>query len=141
MTTIKSWILPILGTVLLSAAATLPVLAQTAKTPLVAFSSWVEIPGGVLPAGRYIFSVSKHTVRIYDQVSGILVATREIVPTKRDDTSADTTIRFESGVSPNPNAVMAWFPSGSRNGQQFIYTVRENQQFEGPVALTAALIR
>jgi hypothetical protein len=141
MANIKSWVLPLVGAVLLSAVAALPTLAQTAKTPVVTFSTWVEIPGGVLPAGHYIFNVSKHTVRIYDQVSGILVATRETVAAKRDDTSSDTTIRFDAGISPNPAAVMAWFPNGSRNGQQFIYTVRENQQLQVPVALTAALIR
>src|ERR1039458_7815327 len=115
MGNIKRWIVPVLGTVLLSMATALPAFAQDwNKTSLVTFDSWVEIPGGVLPGGRYIFKLSdsnsnRHIVQIYDQVSGILVATLATVPETRTGFTDNESIRFEEGTPPNPQAVKAWF--------------------------------
>jgi hypothetical protein len=145
MSNIKRWIVPVLGTTLLSLTTALPAFAQESnKTPLVTFASWVEIPGGVLPAGRYTFNLSnsasnQRIVRIYDEVSGILVATLGTVPEYRNSLSDGASIRFEEGISPNPQAMKAWFHLGSRTGEQFIYLTREHQTFFVPVVPTASV--
>jgi len=127
-------------------AMAVPAFAQDwNKASLVTFDSWVEIPGGVLPGGRYIFKLSdsnsnRHIVRIYDQVSGILVATLATVPEIRTGFTDNESIRFEEGTSPNPQAVKAWFHQGSPDGEQFVYLNREPLRFVVPeVQATASL--
>jgi hypothetical protein len=151
MGNIKRWILPVLGTILLSMTAAVPAFAQDEnkdgkKASQVTFDGWVEVPGGVLPGGRYILSLSnshskRHTVRFYDEVSGILVATLDTIPEERNNLSKDESIRFEAGISPNPKAVKAWFHPGSRTGEQFVYLTREHEVFFVPAVQTASTVQ
>ena len=147
MGNIKRWILPLLGAMVLSLAATPPAFAQAEnKTSQVTFASWVELPDGVLPAGTYIFRLSdadpdRHVVQIYDQVSGILVATRQTVPQFRNNFPPQEKIRFEQAISPNPPAVKSWFHLGSRMGEGFVYLTHEHQKFFVPVEQPAATLQ
>jgi hypothetical protein len=147
MGNIKCWILSVLGAILLNVAAAPPAFAQAEnKTSQVTFASWVEIPDGVLPAGTYIFRLSdanpdQHVVQIYDQVSGILVATRQTVPQFRNNFPPQEKIRFEQAVSPNPPAVKSWFHMGSRMGEGFVYLTRDHQKFYVPVEQPAASLQ
>src|SRR5580658_6947545 len=108
MNYIKRWMLPMVGAILLSVTAATPAFAQAEnKASQVAFASWVEIPDQVLPGGTYIFQVSgsrsgHHTVRIYDRVTGILVATQKTVPQFRDNLPPQPSIVFEQHSEPNP---------------------------------------
>jgi hypothetical protein len=103
-----------------------PAALADSKTQTITFDSWVEIPGGVLPGGRYVFrlteaSSDRHQVRIYDQVSGILVATLPTIPQQLKAPVEDT-IRFAPRQSPfQGEAVVEWFRPGSRVGEEFIY--------------------
>src|ERR1035438_9135787 len=124
---IKRFLLPVLGAILLTVTVATPAFAQAEnKTSQVRFASWVEIPDGVLPGGTYVFQVSgsrsgPHTVRIYDQVSGILVATRKTVPQFRNNFPPQPNIVFEEHREPNPPSVTTWFHLGSRMGEGFVY--------------------
>lgn len=109
--------------IILAAVGVPAASAQGQKQAIVTFSEWVEIPGGVLPAGRWLFRQSSpNTVQIYDPVSRILVAT---LPTEPDVAlrPEEGQIRFESRPGPFQSpAVAEWFRPGSRVGQVFVYT-------------------
>jgi uncharacterized surface anchored protein len=87
----------------------------------------VEIPGSVLPGGRYVFrendvTATKHQVLIYDYVTGILVANLPTTPEELNK-KVEGNIRLEPRPSPFQGQVVAeWFRPGSRIGEQFIYT-------------------
>lgn len=106
-----------------------PALAES-KRAVVIFDTWVEVPGGVLPGGSYIFEVkntssTEHKVAIYDRVTGIYIATVPTVPIERSASVSEESIRFEERPYPNPEAVKAWFRPGSRTGEQFVYPANE----------------
>jgi hypothetical protein len=143
----KAWMLPVLGTILLSVTAAAPAFAQAEnKTSQVTFASWVEIPDQVLPGGTYIFQVSgsrsgHHTVRIYDRVTGILVATQKTVPQFRDNVQPEPSIVFEQHSEPNPQSVTTWFLLGSTRGEGFVYLNHEHETFFVPVEQPAGSLQ
>jgi hypothetical protein len=106
----------------------------------------VEIPDGVLPAGPYVFTFSDSNpnhpvVRIYDQVSSILVATLQTVPNYRTSFPPQAAISFDEHRPPNPSSVRAWFPLRSRLGQGFVYLTHEHQRFFVPLEQPAASLQ
>jgi hypothetical protein len=147
MGSIKNWMLPVLGAILLSMTAATPAFAQAEnKTSQVSFASWVEIPGEVLPGGTYVFRVSgtpagHHTVRIYDQVTGILVATQKTVPQFRDNFPPQPSFTFEEHSAPNPPSVTTWFHMGSKMGEGFVYLNHEHETFFVPAEQPASSLQ
>jgi hypothetical protein len=104
-----------------------PAVAADSHVQIVTFDSWVEVPGSVLPGGRYLFrendvTPDKHQVLIYDYVTGILVANLPTIPQQLEK-SVEGNIRYESRPGPfQGNAVAEWIRPGSRLGEQFIYS-------------------
>jgi hypothetical protein len=144
---IKRWFLPVMGAILLNVTAATPAFSQAEnKTSQVTFASWVEIPDQVLPGGTYIFRVSgspsgHHTVRIYDRVTGILVATEKTVPQLRENLLPQPSIVFEQHSEPNPQSVTTWFRSGSQMGEGFVYLTHQHETFFVPVEQPAASLQ
>ncbi len=144
---IKRFMLAVLGAILLNVAVATPAFAQPEnKTQQVRFDSWVEIPDQVLPGGTYVFRVSgvrsgHHTVRIYDQVTGILVATQKTVPQFRDSFPPQPSIVFEEHREPNPPSVTIWFHLGSHIGEGFVYLTHQHEKFLVPVEQPSASLQ
>jgi hypothetical protein len=111
-------LLPLLMAAVLISAAAVPRVYADDKQALVVFNTWVEVPGGVLPGGRYIFKEvdtrSGHVTQIIDEVSGTYIATVGSKETERRDKNGEN-VRLEEGQHHNPDAVRAWFRPGSRN--------------------------
>ncbi len=113
---------------LFSAAAPSKAYADDKKA-LVVFNTWVEVPGGILPGGRYIFkevnTSAGHTTQIIDEVSGTYIVSVASKQTERLKSSGETvsleTVSLKEGRHNNPDAVRAWFRPGSRKGEEFIY--------------------
>jgi hypothetical protein len=113
---------------LLSAAAPATAYADDKKA-LVVFNTWVEVPGGLLPGGRYIFkevdTSAGHTTQIIDEVSGTYIVSVASKQTERLKSSGETvsleSVSLREGRHNSPDAVRAWFRPGSRKGEEFIY--------------------
>ena len=100
------------------------------KETVLTFSRNVEIPGKVLPAGKYLFRLAdtqtnRHVVQVFDQ-AGRTLATILTIPATRPTTTDDTRITFEEQRAGTPSPVKKWFYPGQFGGEEFIYSTHRN---------------
>jgi len=114
----------ICGTLLL---AILPAAAdEWNKKTTVTFSAPVELPGVILPAGKYVFKLvelgsERHVVRVTDVAETKIFATMLAIPNWRLTPTENTVMPFEERPRGNPDALRAWFYPGDNFGQEFVY--------------------
>jgi hypothetical protein len=100
------------------------------------FSAPVEIPGKVLPAGKYVFELSdsqsdRNIVQVFSEDSGgneSLAATLLAVPAYTANTPDKPIVRFEERHSGSPEAVKSWFYPGDNTGWAFVYSKGETPE-------------
>lgn len=90
------------------------------------FSEPVELPGKVLPAGKYVLRLmdsqsDRHIVQVWNADESQLEGTFLTVPDKRLQATGKTVIRFAERPAGSPEALKAWFYPGSRIGEEFVY--------------------
>jgi hypothetical protein len=90
------------------------------------FSAPVEVPGEVLPAGTYWFTLlsddaDRNIVQIWNTDRNRLLATILTVPDYRFQPKGRTFIKFEERPSDQPEALEAWFYPGDNYGHEFVY--------------------
>ena len=117
-------------------------LALTIKLPVVHADDWnqttrftfsqpVQIPGRVLPPGTYRFQLAdsddRHLVQIFRE-DRVLVATLYSIPRLRDGRSADAAITLANRGAAQPQAIVAWFFAGAKQGHELLYSRQENQE-------------
>jgi len=100
------------------------------KETVLTFSQDVEIPGKVLPAGRYVFrladsAASRHVVQVFDQ-AGRILATVLTTPAARLTAADDTRITLEEQPAGAPFPIKKWFYPGDLSGEEFIYSMHTN---------------
>ena len=138
MGSIKSWIAPAFGAVLLSMAVAYPAVAQDSnKTPLVAAAHPLEVPGGVLAGCLYTCRPADSNsngpiAKIYDKAPGIPALPRKTVPDYRNSFPAQESFRFEEPIAPNSPAAKTLFGPGSRMGDRYFYLTGDHQKFFVP---------
>jgi hypothetical protein len=96
------------------------------KATKLTFSEPVEVPGHVLAAGTYWFTLAdsgsdRNIVRIWNADRKQLVATVLAVPDYRMQPAGRTVIHFEERPSDSPEAIHSWFYPGDNFGQEFVY--------------------
>ena len=94
------------------------------------FSKSVEIPGRVLKAGTYWFTVlrddpNQNVVQVWNSTRQHLLATLVTEPDYRVHTPSHPILRFEERASNSPEALRAWFYPGQNYGHAFIYSETE----------------
>lgn len=110
-----------------SLLAILPAAAdEWNKKTIVTFASPVELPGIVLPAGRYVFKLvdlgsARHIVRVTNVGETKIFATMLAIPNWRLTPTEATVMAFEERPRGNPPALRAWFYPGDNFGQEFVY--------------------
>lgn len=92
----------------------------------VTFNNPVEIPGRVLPAGKYVFKLldsesDRNIVQIFNASQTKLYATILAIPDYRLEPTGKTMITFEERAKNAPEAIRAWFYPGDLFGQEFVY--------------------
>jgi hypothetical protein len=100
------------------------------KETVSTFSQSVEIPGKVLPAGKYVFRLAdspsnRHVVQVLDQASRIL-ATVLTIPAARLTAADDPRITFEEQPAGTPFPIKTWFYPGDLSGEEFVYRTHTN---------------
>jgi len=90
------------------------------------FSEPVEVPGQVLAAGTYWFTLAnsdtyRHIVQIWNADRTHLVTTIVAIPDYRTQPKGETVIHFEERASGQPEAIQSWFYPGSDFGEEFVY--------------------
>jgi hypothetical protein len=92
----------------------------------VTFSEPIEIPGRVLSAGTYWFTLlnddtDRNIIQIWNVDRTQLLATILTVPDYRLQPKGRTVIKFEERPSSTPEALEAWFYPGDNYGHEFVY--------------------
>ena len=127
MNTSKCFIVTFYLAVLCALIAPSPMMAdQSDKATKLTFSEPVEVPGQVLPAGTYWFTLAdnesdRNIVQIWDADRTRLVTTILAIPDYRLQPRGRTVIHFEERPSDQPEAIHSWFYPGDNFGQEFVY--------------------
>jgi len=96
------------------------------KKTIVTFDQPVEVPGMVLPAGTYVFTIFdsqsyRHIVQIWNEDGRKLITTILAIPNYRLEPTGETMIKFTERPANLPQALRAWFYPGDNFGQEFVY--------------------
>ena len=108
------------------------------------FSSPVEIPGRVLPAGKYVFELAdsdsdRNLVEVFseDPAGNLsLVTTLMAIPDYLEQTQDKPIVHFEERAAGSPEAIHSWFYPGESTGWEFVY--RKPQTLETAASTTPA---
>ncbi len=115
--------LVLLGTIFLPSAKA----SEWDQKTYFTFSGPVEIPGRVLPAGTYTFTLmdslsDRDIVQVWQgKDQSKLLATILAIPDERMKPTSKPVITFEERASGSPPAVQAWFYPGRLIGEEFVY--------------------
>ncbi len=87
----------------------------------------MEVPGKVLPAGTYWFTLlnddpDRNVVQIWNANRTDLLATTITVPDYRLRPTGSTVMKFSERPSTQPEALKAWFYPGDNYGHEFVYS-------------------
>jgi len=120
-------------------------LTSAAFTPLARADEWnqmtefsfnnpVEIPGRILPAGKYWFvlatnSSDRNIVQVFSADWSKLYATVQTIATYRSEPTVDTEVRFAERPSRQPEALLKWYYPGRLIGHQFLYRTKNEREF------------
>src|SRR5260370_11963890 len=115
--------LALLGLLAMAGAAMADEYSQSTK---LTFSAPVEIPGQVLTAGTYWFTLmdspsDRDIVQIWNEDRSQLVATVLAIPDYRLQPADKTIITFDERPADQPEAIQAWFYPGENFGHEFLY--------------------
>jgi hypothetical protein len=90
------------------------------------FNQPVEVPGQVLPAGTYWFTLAdslsnRHIVQIWNGDRTQLLNTILAIPDYRMQPEDKTMVHFAERPSDSPQAIRSWFYPGALYGETFVY--------------------
>jgi len=121
----------ILGVFLLAGLMAIQAQAQAFnKRTTVTFNEPVEVPGQVLPAGTYIFTIvnsygMRKIVQIWNADKTQLITTILAIPNYRLEPTEETVMKFRERPANQPQALKAWFYPGHGYGIEFVYPKQE----------------
>ena len=103
---------------------------NTNKRTTITFSEAIQVPGQVLPAGTYTFTIAnlygvRNVVQIWNKDKTDLITTVLGIPNYRLDATEDTVIEFKERPANQPQALKAWFYPGHGYGIEFVYPKEE----------------
>lgn len=96
------------------------------KATKLTFSEPVEVPGMVLVAGTYWFTLAdndtdRNVVQIWNSDRTRLITTILAIPDYRLRPTGKTVVHFEERPSDSPEAIHSWFYPGDNYGEEFVY--------------------
>jgi hypothetical protein len=116
----------ILGGLLLTVAATRANADEWNKKTYVTISQSIEVPGAVLPPGKYVFKLmnsdsNRHIVAIMNDRENHVYTTNLAIPKERMQPTDKTVLTFYEMPGGAPEPIRAWFYPGDTIGQEFAY--------------------
>ena len=106
---------------------------QANQATKVTFNQAVQIPGRVLPAGTYWFTlpedVNEHyQVRIFNADRTMIIATVFTNDAQRVQATGGSAFTFAERGSSQAQAIVTWFYPGSTRGHEFLYPKQVQQE-------------
>jgi hypothetical protein len=119
----------LIGGVLLTGAVSCADADQWNKKTYVTISQSIEVPGAVLPPGKYVFKLldsqsDRHIVQILNDRENHVYSTNLAVPKERTEPAGKTIITFYEMPGGGAETVRAWFYPGDQIGQEFVYPAK-----------------
>src|SRR4030095_8197126 len=106
-------------------AGTTTAQTDTRDRTFLTFSGAVEMPGGTLPAGTYVFKLadtpSRNVVEVWDREEKKMVGHWLFVQATRPEVSQETVVMFKETAAGTTPAVHFWYYPGERIGKEFVY--------------------
>ena len=114
------------GGLMLTAAANQANADAWNKKTYVTTSQSIEVPGAVLPPGKYVFklvesSSNRHIVQIMNADENHVFATNLAIAKQREQPADKTILTFYEMPGGGPEPIRAWFYPGDTIGQEFLY--------------------
>lgn len=138
----------LVGGLLLSGAATNAKADEWNKKTFITTSQAIEVPGAVLPPGKYVFKLldspsDRHIVQVLNARESKIFSTSLTIPRQRMDATDQTVLTFYEVKSGQPEPVRTWFYPGDLIGQEFVYPKARMEQFmaRGQSTITIAKTR
>jgi hypothetical protein len=104
---------------------------ETNEQTKITFSTLIQIPGQVLPAGTYIFqqadSNDLNLIQIFTADRSALLATVQTVSAERREPASDTVITLAEPENGDP-VLVKWFYPGRTIGHEFIYPKQQERE-------------
>jgi hypothetical protein len=97
------------------------------------FSQPIQIPGQVLPAGSYLFTLAtpdsdRHIVQIFNADRTVLYATLQTIPSDREEPTSRTVVTLAEQGGGQPDVLLKWFYPGSETGNEFLYPKQKEKE-------------
>src|SRR5713101_5522362 len=99
----------------------------------ITFGQSIHIPGQVLPAGTYLFTlaspdVNQNLVQIFNSDGTHLYASLETAEAERPEPTGDTTVTLAQQGSGKPDVLLKWFYPGNDIGNEFLYSTQMEKE-------------
>src|ERR1044071_8573658 len=116
----------LIGGLLLTGAATRANADEWNKKTYITTSQSIEVPGAILPPGRYVFKLldspsNRHIVQVMNERENHVYCTNLAIPKERMEPADKTILTFYEVPGGGPEPVRAWFYPGDLIGQEFVY--------------------
>lgn len=116
----------LLGGLFLTSAATPANADAWNKKTYVTTSQAIEVPGAVLPPGKYVFKLmespaNRHIVQIMNAEENHVYTTNLAIAKERMNPADKTILTFYEMPGGGPEPLRAWFYPGDTIGQEFAY--------------------
>jgi hypothetical protein len=127
MTRFQNFSMCLAAGVLLTGAATRASADEWNKKTYITTSQSIEVPGAVLPPGRYVFKLldspaNRHIVQVMNDRENHVYSTILAISKQRMEPADKTILTFYEVPGGGPEPVRAWFYPGDLIGQEFIYS-------------------
>jgi hypothetical protein len=124
----------LVGGLLLSGAATNAKADEWNKKTFITTSQAIEVPGAVLPPGKYVFKLldspsDRHIVQVLNARESKIFSTSLTIPRQRMDPTDRTVLTFFEVKAGQPEPVRTWFYPGDLIEQEFVYPKSRMEQF------------
>ena len=116
----------LIGGLLLTGAAYNANADEWNKKTYVTISQSIEVPGAILPPGRYVFKLldsqsNRHIVQVLNDRENHVYCTNLAIPKERMEPADKTILTFYEMPGGGPEPVRSWFYPGDLIGQEFVY--------------------
>jgi hypothetical protein len=126
MRRLQNFSMMLVGGLLLTGAAYNANADEWNKKTYITVAQSIEVPGAVLPPGRYVFKLldspsNRHIVQVLNDRENHVYTTTLTIPKQRMEPADKTVLTFYEVPGGAPEPVRAWFYPGDLIGQEFIY--------------------
>jgi hypothetical protein len=116
----------LVGGLLLTGAADRAKADEWNKKTYITISQSIEVPGAILPPGRYVFKLldsqsNRHIVQVLNDRENHVYCTNLAIPKERMEPADKTILSFYEVPGGGPEPVRSWFYPGDLIGQEFVY--------------------